>query len=207
MTMHDYDPNFDGSGYDYSYFEERGLMARATDEVRAWFGDEEAEERRRMDYLWNELRYREDCNTHTRYDLDNACAHEIMTRSVVTIHPDDTVQRAAQLMTDCNCGALPVVDNGNRLIGMVTGRDLTVKSTGRGMDPRQARVDACMTYGSFACQANDSIKDCMRQMSRHQVRRLPIINDQNQVIGIVSQADLAPLHWRLSRAGRTACDR
>jgi CBS-domain-containing membrane protein len=97
----------------------------------------------------------------------------------------------------------PVVDYGNRLIGMVTGRDLTVRSTGRGMDPRQARVDTCMTHGPFACHA----KDCMRQMSRHQVRRQPIINDQNQVIGIVSQADLAPLHWRLSRARWTACDR
>jgi osmotically-inducible protein OsmY len=64
--MHDYDPNFDSGGYDYKYFENRGLMARATDEVRSWFGDEEAEERRRMDYLWNELRYRKDCNTHTR---------------------------------------------------------------------------------------------------------------------------------------------
>jgi CBS domain-containing protein len=94
-------------------------------------------------------------------------------------------------MGNNNCGALPVVDNGNRLIGMVTDRDLTIRSTGLGKDPRQAKINDCMTHGSFACHANNSLKDCMRQMSRHQIRRLPIINDHNQVIGIISQADLA----------------
>jgi CBS-domain-containing membrane protein len=191
MTTQNYDPNLEESSIDYSYYADRGLMNRATDEIRSWFGDEEAEERRRIDYQVIEQRNREERLPHTRYDLDNVRAHEIMTRSVVTVQPEDTVERAAQLMSNNNCGALPVVDNSNRLIGIVTDRDLTIKSTSLGQDPRQTRVDGCMTHGSFACHANNSIKDCMRQMSRHQVRRLPIINDQNQVIGIVSQADLA----------------
>ncbi len=191
MTTQNYDPNLEESSYDYSYYADRRLMNRATDEIRSWFGDEEAEERRRMDYRLNEQRNREERYPNSRYDLDIVRAHEIMTRSVVTVQPDDTVERAAQLMSNNNCGALPVVDNSNRLIGIVTDRDLTIKSTSLGQDPRQARVDECMTHGSFACHANNSIRDCMRQMSRHQVRRLPIINDHNQVVGIVSQADLA----------------
>ncbi len=190
MTTQNYDPNLEQSRYDNSYYRDRLLFKRATDEIRAWFGDEQAKERRRLDYQWNEQRYREE-GSHLRYDLDNVRTHEIMTRSVVTVQPNDTVERAAQLMGNNNCGALPVVDNGNRIIGMVTDRDLTIRSTGLGQDPRQARVNDCMTHGSFACHANNSLKDCMRQMSRHQIRRLPVINDHNQVIGIISQADLA----------------
>jgi CBS domain-containing protein len=114
-----------------------------------------------------------------------------MTRNTVTVHPDDTVERAARLMGECNCGALPVVDSNGRLIGMMTDRDITVRITGRGIDPRRGRVDECMTDETFACHANDSIKGCMREMSRHQIRRLPIVNDRYQVVGIVSQADLA----------------
>jgi CBS domain-containing protein len=195
MATQNYDPNLDEksgeSSYDYSYFQDRGLVDRATDEVRSWFGDEEAEERRRMDYRVNEERDREERYAHSRYDLDSVRAYELMTRSVVTVQPDYTVEHAAQLMSNNNCGALPVVDNGNRLVGILTDRDLTVRSTGLGRDPRQTLVEDCMTHGSFACHANNSIKDCMRQMSRHQIRRLPIINDQNQVIGMISQADLA----------------
>jgi CBS domain-containing protein len=191
MTTRNYGPNLEESRLDYSYYRDRGLFNRASDEIRSWFGDERAEERRRLDYRWNEQRYRDEGFSHSRYDLEKVRAHEIMTRSVVTVQSDDTVERAAQLMGNNNCGALPVVDNGNRLIGMVTDRDLTIRSSGLGRDPRQARIGDCMTHGSFACHANNSLKDCMRQMSRHQIRRLPIINDHNQVIGIISQADLA----------------
>jgi len=191
MTTHEYKPDFEGSISANGYYPDRGLMKRATDELRSWFGDEQAEARRRMDYRWNEQRYRKESYKNSRYDLDNVRAHEVMTRSVVTVQPNYTVERAAQLMDGSNCGALPVVDNGDRLIGIVTDRDLTIRSSSRGLDPRKARVEDCMTHGSFACHANNSIKDCMRQMSRHQVRRLPIINDHNQVIGILTQADLA----------------
>jgi signal-transduction protein with cAMP-binding, CBS, and nucleotidyltransferase domain len=191
MATREYHKKFEENNYDYSYQKDRGLIMRATDEIRSWFGDEQAEERRRIDYLTNEQGCREKLYEHKRYDLEKVRAHEVMTRSVIAVQPDDTVQRAAQLMTDSNCGALPVVDNSSRLIGIVTDRDLTVRSTSLGMDPLQAQVEECMTHGSIACHANDTLKDCMLHMSRHQIRRLPIINDHTQVIGILSQADLA----------------
>jgi signal-transduction protein with cAMP-binding, CBS, and nucleotidyltransferase domain len=191
MTTREHHKKFVENQTDYNYQEDRGLIMRVIDEVRSWFGDEQAEERRRIDYLLNEQRCREKLYLHKQYDLEKVRAHEIMTRSVIAVQPDDTVQRAAQLMTDSNCGALPVVDNSNRLIGIVTDRDLTVRSTSLGIDPRQAQIEECMTHGSFACHATDTLKDCMLHMSRHQIRRLPIINDHTQVIGILSQADLA----------------
>jgi CBS domain-containing protein len=177
--------------YERGHYEDRGLMERAGDEIRSWFGDEEAEHRRRTDYRRDLQRDREGGYARSPYDLDNIRAGDVMTRNVVTVHPNDTVERAARLMSEFNCGALPVVDGGGRLIGMVTDRDLTIRIAGRGKDVRRARVDECMTHESFACHANDSLKDCMRQMSRHQIRRLPIVNDRFQVIGLVSHADLA----------------
>jgi CBS domain-containing protein len=177
--------------YERGHNESRSLIERAGDEIRSWFGDEEAERRRRIDYRRDLQRDHEVGHARSLYDLDHVRTGDVMTRNVVTVHPNDTVECAARQMGECNCGALPVVDDNGRLIGMVTDRDLTIRVTGRGKDPQEVRVGECMTNESFACQANDSLKDCMRQMSRHQIRRLPIINDRYQVIGIVSQADLA----------------
>jgi CBS domain-containing protein len=174
-----------------SYDDDRGLLNRASDEVRSWFGDEEADRRRRMDERLLEQRYREGRYARSQHDIDDVRALDLMTRNVVTIRPNDTVERAARLMGDCDCGALPVTDTSGRLIGMVTDRDIAVRVAGRGIDPQQARVNECMTDETFACHANDSIKECMRQMARHQIRRLPVVNNRNQLVGIVSQADLA----------------
>ena len=171
--------------------EERGFIERAGDQVRSWFGDEEAERRRRLDERRHEERYRASQAAHSRHEFDEVRAGDVMTHNVITIHPDELVERAARLMRECNCGALPVVDHNGRLLGMVTDRDITVRLTGRGIDARQARVYECMTDEAFVCHVNDSLVDCLRQLSRHQIRRIPIVNDQQQVIGFISQSDLA----------------
>jgi CBS domain-containing protein len=176
-----------GRGINYK---DRGLIERVGDEVRSWFGDEEAELRRRNDVRRGLQPYRGVNRPHVTSDFEHVRVGDVMTRNVITVHPDNTVEWAARLMGECNCGALPVVDDDGRLIGMVTDRDLTVRITGRGKDSRRARVDECMTNESFTCLASESIKDCMWLMSCHQIRRLPIVNDRYQVIGIVSQADL-----------------
>ncbi|HUE82852.1 MAG TPA: CBS domain-containing protein [Pyrinomonadaceae bacterium] len=74
---------------------------------------------------------------------------------------------------------------------MITDRDITVRLVARGEDTRRARVAECMTDEAFACHQSDGIEDCMRTMSRHQVRRLPIVDNNRRVVGIVSQSDLA----------------
>jgi len=116
---------------------------------------------------------------------------DVMTHYVITIHPWETIQRAAQILYECDCGALPVVNNSGQLMGMVTDRDIALRIIGRGIDPRRARVEDCMTSEAIACRDDDSIESCMRQMSRHQLRRVPIVDGRDCVIGIVSQSDLA----------------
>lgn len=127
---------------------------------------------------------------------------ELMTRDVETVHPDDRVERAARLMRECDCGALPVVDERGRLIGMVTDRDITVRLVARGIDTRRARIDDCMSDVAFACHVDDSLEDCLRGMARHQVRRMPVVDSRDRVIGILSQADVA--QHACERPGRGA---
>jgi len=117
--------------------------------------------------------------------------HEIMTREVATVRPDSSISEAARIMREVDCGALPVVDRQGRIVGMITDRDIAIRIVARERDPRFSRVEECMTRDVIVCHAGDSLTDCMRQMSRHQVRRIPIIDDDDRVIGIISQADIA----------------
>jgi CBS-domain-containing membrane protein len=169
----------------------RGFFRRAGDEVRSWFGDEEAERRRsRYDYDY-ERRGRQGDYSRPGYSIDDMRASDLMSRNVVTVYPDDLVGYAARLMRDYDCGALPVVDHEGRLIGILTDRDISTRLVANEADAHNTVVADCMTDGAFACHAEDSVRECMRQMSRRRIRRLPITNDWGQVVGIVSQGDLA----------------
>ena len=124
-------------------------------------------------------------------DWHDTRAGDLMTADVATVHPNDTAQYAARIMRDEDCGALPVVDRNGRMIGMVTDRDITIRLVASGADPRFAQVQDCMTDEVFACHVNDPIESCMRAMRQHQIRRIAVVNSQNQVVGIISQGDLA----------------
>jgi CBS domain-containing protein len=199
---------------------DRGMLSRAGDEVRSWFGDEDAERRRRRDerqggqerdYGYNRdfgrgYATRESERSYPRAGeggyggdraggsdehFDRMRAWEIMNRNVVTVRPGDTITLAARLMRETDCGALPVVDREGQFVGMITDRDITVRAVARGDDPRGVRVEQCMTDETFCCNADDSVEECMRQMARHQIRRLPIVDDRDRIVGIVSQGDIA----------------
>lgn len=186
---------------------ERGILDRAGDEVRAWFGDEEAERRRQedslhshrhsRDYDWDEDRYhkrsfsRADRSFSQNDHFFNLRIREIMNHNVVTVRAGDSIMLAARLMAECDCGAVPVVNRDGVFVGMITDRDIAVRAVAHGDDPRQVRVDECMTDETFACHANDSVDECLRQMARHQIRRLPVVDDDGRVIGIISQGDIA----------------
>ena len=183
---------------------ERGWWDRATDEVSSWLGNTEAERRRNMD----ERQYRNTDHDRggDRYGrrIDNSRgasdnyqergsvrARDVMSRDVVRVHPQDSLRYAAKLMAGYDCGALPVVDRENRLVGMITDRDIAVRGVAERRDAGQLPVGVVMTDEAFACHMNDSLKDCMRAMADHQVRRLPIVDDRERVVGIISQADVA----------------
>jgi CBS domain-containing protein len=123
--------------------------------------------------------------------LEEMRAHELMTRRVATVHPATSVERAARLMEECDCGALPVVGDNGVLVGMVTDRDIAIRVVARGRDVRNAIVADCMTEHVYACFANEPLAECMRQMARHQVRRMPIVDERGRLVGILAQSDLA----------------
>jgi len=115
---------------------------------------------------------------------------EVMTQGVKTVRPNCTVQDAARLMKDMDVGPLPVCD-GNRISGMVTDRDITIRSTAEGKNPGQQRVDEVMTSDVIFCRADDDVSEAARLMHAHQVRRLLVLSDDNRLAGIVSLGDVA----------------
>ncbi|ALJ39403.1 MULTISPECIES: CBS domain-containing protein [Azospirillum] len=114
---------------------------------------------------------------------------EIMTRDVEIASPDDTIQKAAQMMKDVDTGMLPVGEN-DQLVGMITDRDITIRATaeGKGVD---CKVRDVMTGGVCYVFEDETTEDASRNMSNLQVRRLPVVNRDKRLVGIVSLGDLA----------------
>jgi len=117
-------------------------------------------------------------------------ASEVMTRNVAVVRPDATVREAACLMDDLNVGALPVCD-GRRLVGIVTDRDITVRATADGMRPDATPVHVVMTDAVCWCFEHDPVEDVEREMARRQIRRLPVLDAEKRLCGMLSLGDLA----------------
>ena len=115
---------------------------------------------------------------------------QIMTRGVEVIQRDDTIQHAAQRMRALDVGSLPVAD-GKALAGMVTDRDITVRGVASGMIPQEALVSDVMTEEVRWCQETDTVEQVLAQMGDAQVRRLAVLNEAREVVGIVALGDLA----------------
>ena len=115
---------------------------------------------------------------------------EIMSTDVQVIEPEETIQRAAQIMQDLDVGALPVC-NGKQLLGMVTDRDITIRGVAAGLAPDHACVSDVMTRDAQWCTEDQDTEEVMRMMGEAQVRRMPVINVDKELVGIVSLGDLA----------------
>ncbi len=116
---------------------------------------------------------------------------EIMTREVISVSPQETVQRAAQIMKDTNIGALPVCD-GQRLVGMITDRDIAIRAAAAGNEPDDTRVEEIMSEDVLHCFDNQSVDAVLEDMGDMQVRRVPVLDHATQMlVGIVALADLA----------------
>ena len=115
---------------------------------------------------------------------------DVMTRHPETVRPDATVVQAATMMRAMDVGALPVCD-GARLVGMVTDRDIAVRSTADGRDPQVTYVRDVMSSGIAWASEDDPVEQAARIMKEHQIRRLPIVDQRKNLVGIVSLGDLA----------------
>jgi CBS domain-containing protein len=113
-----------------------------------------------------------------------------MTKRVEVVRPDATIEEAAQKMKDIDVGSLPVCD-GRKLQGMVTDRDVAIRAVAEGRDPRQTKVKDIMTADIVYGRTGQDVKEIAETMAAHQIRRLPIVNDDNDLVGIVALGDLA----------------
>jgi len=114
---------------------------------------------------------------------------EVMTRDVQTVRPDQPVQEAANFMLSADAGSIPVTD-GDRLIGMITDRDIAVRGIAKGYGP-ETPVRELMTDDLVIARIDDDVEDVASRMSQAQVRRLPVIDQDERLCGIVSLGDLS----------------
>lgn len=115
---------------------------------------------------------------------------DIMTRDPQVIHPEATIGEAAQKMKRLDVGSLPVC-NGRRVLGMITDRDITTRATASGADPRSTRVQDVMSADIVYCYEDQDVREAADVMARHQIRRLPILNRDKDLVGIVSLGDIS----------------
>ena len=128
---------------------------------------------------------------------------EVMTKKTVCCLPNDMAEKAAQLMKRENVGAIPVIENQQtkKLVGIVTDRDLALKIVAEGRAAKSTPVQAVMTRELVTCHPEDDLQKALDAMSEHQLRRIPIVNKDNKILGIIAQADVAT---RVNKPKRTA---
>ncbi len=116
--------------------------------------------------------------------------HDVMTRNVECVEADALLPDAASRMEILNVGSLPVCDQ-HRMVGILTDRDIAVRSIADGRDPRQTTVRDVMTPDVLYCFDDQGVEEAIQVMKENQIRRLPILDQENRLIGIVSLGDLA----------------
>ncbi len=128
---------------------------------------------------------------------------EVMSRGVACIRPSASLQEAAQRMRDLNVGPVPVCGDNDKLVGMITDRDIAVRAVAEGKDPRTTCVEEVMTRGIDYCFEDDDVAEAARQMEDRQIRRLVVLNHDKRLVGIVSLGDLATATGDEQLAGHT----
>ncbi len=115
---------------------------------------------------------------------------EFINSRVATVQSDATLQRAAEKMRELDVGSLPVCE-GNQLVGMITDRDITIRAVAEGRDPTAATVREVMTPEVVCCSENAAVEEAARIMQENQVRRILVVNQDNELLGITSLGELA----------------
>jgi CBS domain-containing protein len=122
--------------------------------------------------------------------MKNPRISEIMTQDVECATPDITVREAAERMRSCDIGSLPVCE-GKKVVGIITDRDITIRSTASGSDPNSTKIGAVMTREIVSVKPDDTLKDAERLMHDRQLRRLPVVDEQGELVGYLAMAKVA----------------
>jgi CBS domain-containing protein len=118
-------------------------------------------------------------------------AREIMTPDPACCGPNTTLDEVAKMMVKNDCGEIPVVDVNDRVIGVITDRDIVCRVVAGRMNPMGHTAESCMTQSVVCVREDASIEEVISTMEKHQIRRVPVVRDGGLCTGIISQADLA----------------
>ena len=129
--------------------------------------------------------------------------NEVMTKYPVCCLPTDSVAKAAELMKSGNFGSIPVIESEQtkKLVGIVTDRDLAMRIVAEERDASATKVDGVMTRKVVSCFAEDDVQKALDAMAKQKLRRIPIVDHDNRIVGIITQADVAT---RLNQPEKTA---
>jgi CBS domain-containing protein len=117
---------------------------------------------------------------------------ELMSKDVASVRSDEPLSAPARLMWDCDCGAVPVIEaSGDRVVGMITDRDICMACWSRDCPPSGIRVSDAMSRQLHHCAPEDTLTSAERLMRSQQVRRLPVLDPERRLLGILSLADIA----------------
>ena len=117
---------------------------------------------------------------------------DVMTESPTCCRPDDSVDRVAKLMLEHDCGIVPVC-KGRKVVGVITDRDITCRAVATSRTPTQVPVSEVMTSTVYCIHENDDIQAAVDLMEEKQVRRLPVLDEDDDIAGIIAPSDLAPM--------------
>ena len=118
-------------------------------------------------------------------------AKDLMTKNPRCCTEDVTLHEVARLMVQNDCGEIPVVGEGNQLIGVVTDRDIVVRAVAEGKDTLAITAEECMTHPAISVDEDDELEDVLSTMEKHQIRRVIVVDNGGCCVGIIAQADVA----------------
>ena len=130
-------------------------------------------------------------------------ARDVMTSGAECAQEDQSVAEVAKRLAELDVGAMPICGSDNRLKGMITDRDIVVRLIAQGKDTQNARVNEAMTKSVRKVDENAPINEVVELMSNAQIRRVPVVNAKDQIVGIVSLADLATGRTQADKVGKT----
>ena len=116
---------------------------------------------------------------------------DVMTPNPATVSDSDSIRDVARIMKDQDTGVVPVCDNGKKIIGLVTDRDIVVRLIADGKDPMNARVNEVMTKSVRKVHEDATVDDVLSLMSNSEIRRVPVVNKNDELVGIVSIGDIS----------------
>ncbi|MBC75025.1 MAG: CBS domain-containing protein [Halobacteriovoraceae bacterium] len=115
---------------------------------------------------------------------------DYMTTEPACCSPDTELREVAQMMVDCDCGEIPVLDSGRKVVGVITDRDIACRVVARGRNPSKLTARECMSDHIVTVKEDASFDECVDLMEDNKVRRLPVVDQEGRCCGIISQADV-----------------